>query len=1099
MSQLLPPEDQTALPGYYMRFVPASGVKALMFRTGKALQVRELNESIQSIHDRITGITSAIFADGDIAKGLELVRLVDDPDGFALQIGSGSVYVQGFIYQMDLVKINVPLDLKVALGIRLNTAIITEQQDDTLLDPAQGTSNFDNPGAMRLVQSVVWGWVADDGTTDGGTGTFFPVYTIDNGVPIMRNPPPAFDAVVSEIAKYDYQSFKNYVGTGLGVTFMDSIGGSYHFNVDSGSANINGFMRQRVTSTRLIWAEDFDPKASNNEPHIFNPGGDGLGHLPLNKTPLAAVQGLVGTKPKTETVTRGSFSGGNDELSETSVLNVVSVVQGGTTFIPGTDYIVSGDTINWSPLGAEPAPGSTYVVSYQYEDAVTPVSTSATEVVVSGLVPGTYVNINYTWKLPRVDLVTMDGDGTLHRIEGQSQISNPAPKQCPANHVPLATVALDWVNDPVVTDIRDLTVPVSDLNEMKRQIAALFDLSAEQRLLLATIISDPTSNHGIFTDSFNNDNMRDAGIAQTAATVDGVLTLPFDAAVYVPDNAGNVDSLTTLPFTLETAISQEDATACMRINPYDAFDPIPARVTLNPSVDQWIDQGSPDYTSKIAHSFVETWAPLTSRQYYSDVRVTTSVSFKKVGLVVQSASFMRQTVVAFQITGFGPGEALSSIHFDNLDVTHSINLSTYGADSHGVVNGQFQVPPNVTLGAKTVAFVGAGGSTAQGTYVGQGQIDHNLLQQVNTTVKTHIDPLAQTFTLIDSDRILAGVALKFCALGSASNLVYVQIRETQVGIPTDTILAEGRISPGSITLNTWQNVLFDTPFYALVNHQYAIVVLTDDGHHAISIARLGDFVTSGNGPRVGWVTAQPYQIGTLLASSDAQSWLPVPDADMTFKLLACKFTSNTAVVPLGKFSGVNVTDLQAMATVLRPSADCTLDFLLTEITSGQQFRTPENRALRLDDRISDNFQVDVELAGTSLLSPMLYPLMQWLAGNMQNAATYYGRSMPADVTFDATVTFDVQSTGSASCQPFVASQKFVSGVPVQDDNGDYVAEYLALTLQSSTPVGDGWVTNTYGISGAKGVGLNRTTAVYLTLAGSPKFRIYVRNLRMIVK
>jgi hypothetical protein len=68
---------------------------------------------------------------------------------------------------------------------------------------------------------------------------------------------------------------------------------------------------------------------------------------------------------KTVTITKGA-SGGVDTLPDDPVHLVRSVVQGGTTYIEGVDYLVDNDEIDWSPAGAEPVSGTTYSVTYSF-------------------------------------------------------------------------------------------------------------------------------------------------------------------------------------------------------------------------------------------------------------------------------------------------------------------------------------------------------------------------------------------------------------------------------------------------------------------------------------------------------------------------------------------------------------------------------------------------------------------------------------------------------------------------------------------------------------------------------------------------------------
>ena len=62
----------------------------------------------------------------------------------------------------------------------------------------------------------------------------------------------------------------------------------------------------------------------------------------------------------TEAVTRG-FSDGTDCLS--NYISEIVIISG---FTEGVDYIINNGCIDWSPIGGEPSPGSTYNVIYKY-------------------------------------------------------------------------------------------------------------------------------------------------------------------------------------------------------------------------------------------------------------------------------------------------------------------------------------------------------------------------------------------------------------------------------------------------------------------------------------------------------------------------------------------------------------------------------------------------------------------------------------------------------------------------------------------------------------------------------------------------------------
>jgi hypothetical protein len=109
-----------------------------------------------------------------------------------------------------------------------------------------------------------------------------------------------------------------------------------------------------------------------------------------------------------------------------------------------------------------------------------------------------------------------------------------------------------------------------------------------------------------------------------------------------------------LPYALEPIISQELQTGSMRVNPYCAFDPIPADVNVTLNVDHWTE--------------VETqWlSPVT--QYFSSYYNSSYATNTLVSSANRNVEFMRQLTQRIRIEGLKPGEVISEINFDGISV-----------------------------------------------------------------------------------------------------------------------------------------------------------------------------------------------------------------------------------------------------------------------------------------------------------------------------------------------------------------------------------------------------------------------------------------------
>jgi hypothetical protein len=190
---------------------------------------------------------------------------------------------------------------------------------------------------------------------------------------------------------------------------------------------------------------------------------------------------------------------------------------------------------------------------------------------------------------------------------------------------------------------------MADIEAMKNMILDLFYSMAQQQLKNDANASDPSTKKGIFVDPFFDDDMRDQGIEQTGAIVDQCLVLPVRAEVH---DLAKEQKVYMLPYELEPVISQELQTGSMKVNPYMAFDPIPADVEVTLNVDHWTE--------------VETQWLSSVTQAVS--RGSSGSSNQLVSSASRNAEFMRQLTQRIKIEGLKSGEVVNEIKFDGISV-----------------------------------------------------------------------------------------------------------------------------------------------------------------------------------------------------------------------------------------------------------------------------------------------------------------------------------------------------------------------------------------------------------------------------------------------
>ena len=472
---------------------------------------------------------------------------------------------------------------------------------------------------------------------------------------------------------------------------------------------------------------------------------------------------------------------------------------------------------------------------------------------------------------------------------------------------------------------------------------------------------------------------------------------------------------------------------------------------------------------------------------------------------------------------------------------------TLTANQNGQITGNFLIPANIPAGSKRVTFLGDQGSFGEGRFVGEGVIVTRIMRQVNVITRAFVDPLAQTFRL-EQGRHVTGLDLAFKVKGSSSNPVYVEIRETTTGLPNSTMVCEGVIQGSDIATTGWTKCTFTRPVYLEAGTEYAIVLLTDDPNHAVAIAEGGKFDSVNQR----WVTSQPYTVGVFLVSSNASTWTPVQEADLTFRLYGASFTSTTRTVALGDVFQAAVSGITrsgATATVTAPGhgfttgqkvviyganqSDYNGAFTVT-VTNANTFTytvanspaTPATGTIRaVVGDVTDLFTLaGVDRVNSSTDVEFVYTLADGttirgadnariqLADTLNQKATLSailkGTATESPYLFAGTqAVYGIQQatgtyiTRAISCAAnarvtvtYEALLPGTSGVTVEVQKADGTWQAQAVTTTAA--VGDDWFERVHTISSFTAGGTE--TRVRLTLSGTAAARPQLRQLRVVV-
>lgn len=493
---------QRIIDNYWNRYDTGRHYDSLLMRDGYGMQASEINE-IQSILDaKRKKLAAALFKDGDIVRGCQIVV---DPVTGRTQAASGEIYLDGQIWDIEAREFDIPVTGAVAIGVRIFRDTISELEDPTLRNPAIGHAGEGEPGAWRVLARAAWGY---DG--DGGGGDFFPVYTVDDGVQRAKEAPPTLDSYNQALARYDRDSTGTgtYAVEGLTVTPAEDLpDGRQTYCVAEGRARVNGLGVDITTSRRIYYAAQADLREVSME--VVEAADAEKQRVDVAHPPLKSVNGLRITVEEKYDIVHGPYQGCPDQMPVTGILKIVSVKQMDTEFVEGTDFVRKGDQLDWALRMAEPASGSTYEVVLQRLKDVDPEDVDLDGFSVSGCVPGSQILFSYAQMLPRFDRLAMDSEGQMTWFKGIASETNPLRPSVPDSLLGLATVYQDWRPGRQVQSDADTVIPFSTLAQLIGRVDYLAQEVARNRLEMNAASRESGARVGIFVAPLLDDSMRD--------------------------------------------------------------------------------------------------------------------------------------------------------------------------------------------------------------------------------------------------------------------------------------------------------------------------------------------------------------------------------------------------------------------------------------------------------------------------------------------------------------------------------------------------------------------------------------------------------------
>lgn len=681
---------------------PATQFESVDIHEDRFAQGAEINEIQSILRAARKRSLDALFDEGDIISGCQLAV---DPATGAATAADGSMYIDGDVRVIAPATLTVPTAGAAVVGAYLTRATVTHMDDPGLRGPDPALPGGNEPGADRTRATLTWGQPGD-----GQPGDFFPVWDIIDGVVKAKEPAPQLAAVTRALENYDRQSTGGYyIVEGLTLTQLDDVDtDTQAYMLAPGSARVNGILVQYPIQRRIELATQRPLATVNGEPTLVTTDTDQP--IAFARPPLVGTPQILITARKTVTLTHG-IAGAADALPDASVLVVESVTQGATTYDIGTDCVLTAGQLDWSPPGAEPAPGSSYQATYQYQTLATPQNVTASGCTVSGALPGTLALNTYQYAQRRVDRICMSATGQVIAVRGQPDTWNPVAPQVPAGLLLLATITQRWLSTAGGRRLRldgTTMLGMDTLADMRAAIESIRLRQAQQALGIDIAARYGGQQYGQFADPMSDDSMRDAGIVQTAAIADGYLQLPagLDGQLISTDQI-------TLARTPAPYLAQALQTGTLVIAAAATPAPVPV-ATLVPAVDRWTE--TIYYGNAALSPGGRAFKPLVVAgiENAGIEEATARARNTLLSMGYSATETIRQISVTVTITGMRASEQINAITVGGKPADISAR-STTGTTA----TATFQIPAGIPPGAVAVACTGSLGTTATATFTGE--------------------------------------------------------------------------------------------------------------------------------------------------------------------------------------------------------------------------------------------------------------------------------------------------------------------------------------------------------------------------------------------
>ena len=604
--------------------------------------------------------------------------------------------------------------------------------------------------------------------------------------------------------------------------------------------------------------------------------------------------------------------------------------------------------------------------------------------------PYTIIRSDIEHYLPRKDKVYVKSNGNFGVVEGVPSLDPKEPAD-PSDSmilynldVPAYTFLLDDIqaikeNNRRYT-MKDIGIIENRLSNVEYYTSLnLLEQEAESQQVIDPITGNNRFKNGFLTDQFVDHSVGDFTWSGYHVSMEdeGEMRPEFSLnAVDLEENlsaSSNVvinDGIVTLPYEHVSFIKQGLRSRTLNVNPYAIYR-WSAEITLNPSVDSWIDTRYtlPDVTYRLFNngrltqtwnSWFLFWSGGTRTSSSSSRNVTRNIGFTQTTSRITNTRtvrtnidvvndrlvdtsvipFMRSITVRVDGKGNRPNSRMY-FFFDDKDVNAYVRPSG-GSDGQPVITDQqgeftayYRIPNNFALRFRTgekklvviddennlrenstsygdATFTSSGiRNTRQRTIVATRSTTTSSSSRVISRRRLWRDPLAQSFLVERDGGVFLTKVKVFFETKDTITPVSVEIREMENGSPTQRIIPGGVKMLNPSEVNTSDDGSVATEF--VFNHP---VYLANGNEYCFVVMSNSNaynaFIATMGERDLGtnkFVVEQPYA-GVLFKSQNNSTWTADQNSDLQFELEIADFDISSPGILIANNASLDDIDLE---------------------------------------------------------------------------------------------------------------------------------------------------------------------------------------------